>query len=284
MKPDTHSPAQTEESVLPPVVIDENYIDLTKIMAAKGINMPRWAIRLLNRLLHVQEINKALYLYRDKEGADFAQAVLDYLQIKVELVHGERLPRDGKPIIVANHPLGGPDGLALIAAVGSLRNDIRFPVNDFLMYLPHLRPIFVAVDKVHGNRHTAAGLNEAFAAENALLYFPAGICSRRIKGRITDLEWKPTVVKKAIQHQRDLVPVRIEAQNRRRFYTLANLRKRLGIKFNFEMALLPSEMMAQRGKTFRMVVGEPISWQRLDDGQPAAQWAATLHDHIYSIE
>ena len=264
--------------------ITEQFIDLEKILAAKGVHAPKWVVRLLNRLLHVKEINHVLYLYRDKEGADFAQSVLDYLQIKVEMQHPERIPRNGNPIIIANHPLGGPDGMALIAAVGALRNDIRFPVNDFLMYLPQLRPVFVAVDKVHGNRQTAAGLNQAFAEENALLYFPAGLCSRRIKGIITDLEWKPTVIKKAIQYRRDLIPVRIEARNRSRFYTLANLRKRLGIKFNFEMALLPSEMFAQRGKTFRMVVGEPIPWQQLCDGKSAKQWADHLHDYIYQFD
>ena len=76
----------------------------------------------------------------------------------------------------------------------------------------------------------------------------------------------------------------IEARNRRRFYTIANVRKRLGIKFNFEMALLPGEMFAQRGKTFTMTVGEPIPWQTLDDGTPAKVWAQRLHDKIYTIE
>ncbi|MBP5643604.1 MAG: glycerol acyltransferase, partial [Bacteroidales bacterium] len=171
-----------------------------------------------------------------------------------------------------------------IAAVGAVRDDILFPVNDFLMYIDQLKPVFVPIDKVHGNRNTASGINAAFAGQNLLLYFPAGLCSRRIKGKITDLEWKPTVVKKAIQHHRDLIPVHIEARNRRRFYTIANWRKRLGIKFNFEMALLPGEMFAQRGKTFRLTVGEPIPWQTLDDGTPATVWAQRLHDMIYTIE
>ena len=144
--------------------------------------------------------------------------------------------------------------------------------------------MFVPIDKVHGNRNTASGINAAFAGQNVLLYFPAGLCSRRIKGKIVDLEWKTTVIKKAIQHQRDLIPVHIEARNRRRFYSIANWRKRLGIKFNFEMALLPGEMFAQRGKTFRMTVGEPIPWQTLDDGTPAIEWARRLHDQIYNIK
>lgn len=263
--------------------ISEHYIDLDKVLATKGIRVPRWVVRLLNRLLHVDELNAGIYNHRDKEGAAFAQAILDDLDVSVRLEHAERLPVDGAPIVIANHPLGGPDGMALIAAVGAHRDDIVFPVNDFLMHLPGLRSVFVPIDKVHGNRSTAAGINAAFAADNALLYFPAGLCSRRIKGRITDLEWKPTVVKKAVQHHRDLVPIYIDAQNRRRFYTIANLRKRLGIKFNFEMALLPGEMFAQRGKTFRMVVGQPIPWRVLEAGGPAAAVAERLHDFVYQL-
>ena len=264
-------------------VITENFIDLEKILAAKGIKTSKWIVRFLNRLLHVRDLNAGIYNNRDKKGVDFAQAILDDLQVTVHMEHPERIPSDGNPIIVANHPLGGPDGMALIAAVGARRRDIKFPVNDFLMHLPGLRSVFVPIDKVHGNRNTAAGINEAFAGDNVLLYFPAGLCSRRIQGKITDLDWKPTVVKKALQHHRDIIPVYIEARNRRRFYTIANLRKRLGVKFNFEMALLPGEMFAQRGKTMRMVVGNPIPWQVFDDSRPASLYARALHDFIYLL-
>lgn len=259
-------------------------IDITQVLASKGIKPRRWIVRLLNRLLHVKDINECLDLYGDKEGVEFAQAIMNHLNITVDLRNADRIPEDGDPIIIANHPLGGPDGMALIAAVGAVRDDILFPVNDFLMYVKQLQPVFVPIDKVHGNRGTIDGINAAFAQHNVLLYFPAGLCSRRIKGKIVDLDWKPTVVKKAIQHHRDLIPIHIEARNRRRFYTIANWRKRLGIKFNFEMALLPGEMFAQRGKTFRMTVGEPIPWQTLDDGTLANDWATRLHDMIYTIK
>ena len=265
-------------------MVNEKYIDLDKVLAAKGLKVPRWGVKLLNRLLHVDELNEGIYKNRDKDGIDFAKAILDYLDINVEVEHAERIPSEGSPIVIANHPLGGPDGMALIAAVGRVRKDVLFPVNDFLMHLPNLRSVFVPIDKVHGNRGTAAGLEAAFEGNNALLYFPAGLCSRRIKGKIVDLEWKPTVVKKAILHHRDLIPVYIDARNRSRFYTIANLRKKLGIKFNFEMALLPGEMFAQRGKTFRMVVGEPIKWQQLTEGGTPKEWAARLHDRVYKIE
>lgn len=260
-----------------------NAIDMGRVLASKGVRAPRWVVRLLEKLLHVEEINATLYKLRDLEGVDFARAVVHELDIELVVEGEEHIPTQGYPIVAGNHPLGGPDGLALIGAVGGVRGDVQFPVNDFLMALAPMRRVFVPVDKVHGNRGTAAALEAAFGGENTLLYFPAGICSRRIKGKIEDLEWKPTVVKKAVQYHRDIVPVYFDARNRRRFYFLANLRKRLGIRFNFEMALLPGEMFAQRGKRFRLVIGRPIAWQTFDSRHTAAEWAAALRAYVYHL-
>ena len=186
-------------------------------------------------------------------------------------------------MVTGNHPLGGPDGLALMGAVGRVRKDIRFPVNDFLLYLPGLKELFYPIDKVNRSRALAT-LEEAFASENTLLYFPAGLCSRLQKGEIKDLEWKATFIKKAIRYRRDIVPVYTDARNRTRFYRLANLRKALGFKFNFEMALLPAEMYAQRGKTFTITFGKPIPWQTFDHRHTPAEWAALVKDHVYKLK
>lgn len=264
--------------------ITENFIDLQKIFEAKKIKVSPYVLRRLNRLLHVPELNKGIYLYRDRFGVDFAQAITqDYLSIRTDLVGAEHIPSTGNPIIAGNHPLGGPDGMELIAAVGQYRRDIKFPVNDFLLYLPGLQECFIPVDKVHRNGKAISALEEAFAGENAMLYFPAGLCSRKQEGMVRDLEWKPTFVKKAVQYHRDIVPVFTDAQNRKRFYRIANLRKRLGVKFNFEMALLPGEMFAQRGKTHRIVVGQPIPWQTFDQSRSYKEWAALLRDHVYAL-
>lgn len=264
--------------------IGPRYIDLKKILAAKGVKvgpLTRW---LLERLLHVKDLNAGIYNNRDKFGLDFVEAFFyGDLGVTVNTVHAERIPQEGYPIVAGNHPLGGPDGLALMGAVGRRRKDILFPVNDFLMHLPGLKSLFVPIDKVNKNKNIEA-LENAFAGENTLLYFPAGMCSRLVKGEIRDLEWKPTFVKKAVKYHRDIIPVYFDARNRRRFYWLANLRKRLGVKFNFEMALLPAETFAQRGKTFTLVVGKPIGWSRFDNSHTAKEWAAMLHDYVYRLK
>lgn len=264
--------------------IGPRYIDLKKILASKGVKAGPLTRALLGRLLHVKELNAGIYEHRDKFGLDFVDAFFyGDLGITVNVIHGERIPQEGCPIIAGNHPLGGSDGLALMGAVGKYRKDILFPVNDFLMHLPGLRSLFVPIDKVNKNKNIEA-LENAFAGENTLLYFPAGMCSRMQKGKIRDLEWKPTFVKKAVRYKRDIVPFYFEARNRRRFYWLANLRKRLGVKFNFEVALLPGEMFAQKGKTFKLVIGKPIAWSRFDNSHTAKEWAAMLRDYVYRLK
>ena len=276
METDVRKAAESQE-------IGKEYINLKKLLEAKGVKTGRLTRALLSRLLHIKELNAGIYNHRDKFGLDFVDAFFyGDLGITVETIHPERIPQEGYPIIAGNHPLGGPDGLALMGAVGKYRKDILFPVNDFLMHLPGLKSLFVPIDKVNKNKNIEA-LENAFAGENTLLYFPAGMCSRLIKGKIRDLEWKPTFIKKAIRYKRDIIPVFFEARNRKRFYQLANLRKRLGVKFNFEMALLPGEMFAQKGKTFKLVVGKPIPWSRFDNSHTAKEWAAMLREYVYRL-
>ncbi len=267
--------------------IGPKHIDIEAILATKKVKVPRFAVRLVERILHVKQLNQGIYLDREYFGLDFVKKFLEGhdeqdLNITIKTVGEENIPTDGNPLIVGNHPLGGPDGLALMSAVGRVRKDIKFPVNDFLLYLPGLKELFVPIDKVNRSR-ALASLEEAFAAPGALLYFPAGMCSRLQKGKILDLEWKATFIKKAIKYHRDVVPVYTEARNRKSFYRLANLRKRLGIKFNFEMALLPAEMFAQKGKTFTLTFGKPIPWQTFDNSRTPQQWAEWMKEQVYGL-
>ncbi len=268
--------------------IGDKHIDIEKILSAKRVKVPRFVVRWLERLLHVPDLNRGIYLNREYFGLDFVHKFLEGhdpqdLGVTVRSIGAEHIPAEGYPMVVGNHPLGGPDGLALMGAVGRVRKDIRFPVNDFLLYLPGLKELFYPIDKVNRSK-ALASLEEAFAGQNTLLYFPAGLCSRLQGGEIKDLEWKATFIKKAVRYQRDVVPVYTDARNRMRFYRLANLRKRLGIKFNFEMALLPAEMYAQRGKTFTVTFGRPIPWQTFDQRHTPAEWAQRVKEHVYRLK
>ena len=272
-----------------PYEITPNYVDLQELFKKKNIKAPRFVISFLKRLLHVDEINNTLYTHRDKSGLDFIHAVIDGngpadLDLTIEVINEANIPLEGHPIIAGNHPLGGPDGMALMGAIGRYRKDIVFPVNDFLMAIPQLRSLFVPIDKVHRNGANAQGIEKAFADPNTLLYFPAGLCSRKQKdGTIRDLEWKPTFITRAVRYQRDIIPFFFDARNRKRFYNIARWRERLGFKFNFEMALLPGEMYAQRGNHLRLIIGKPIPYSTFDNRHTSREWAALVKDYVYRL-
>lgn len=273
-----------------PETITPKHIDIEKILAKKNVRLPHWGVRMMERLLCLDRINEGVYKYRYLFGLDFVHAFLEGdseidLHCQVEVENPQNIPQEGYPIVAGNHPLGGPDGLALMAAIGRYRQDILFPVNDFLLYLPGLAPLFVPIDKVGRSGTNIAALEEAFAGQNVLLYFPAGKCSRKQKGGIIeDCEWKSTFIKKAVRYHRDVVPFYFDAQNRPRFYNIARLRERLGIKANIEMALLPQEMMAQHDKTLRFTMGTPIPYSTFDNRHTPREWAQLVKRHCYRLK
>lgn len=271
-----------------PDSIGPKHIDIEKILAQKKVKLPHFAVSFMERILHAKELNDGIYHNRQYFGIDFAQKFIEgtephNLGITIKTKGMDNIPATGNQMVVGNHPLGGPDGVALMTAVGRMRKDIKFPVNDFLCYIPGLKELFIPIDKVNKTR-ALAQLEDAFAAEYMLLYYPAGLCSRMTNGKIEDPEWKATFIKKCVQYHRDLIPAYTDARNRLRFYRIANLRKKLGFKFNFEMALLPAEMFAQRGKTLTITFGQPIPWQTFDNRHTAAEWAQMVKAHVYKLK
>ncbi|MBR6272764.1 MAG: glycerol acyltransferase [Bacteroidales bacterium] len=250
--------------------------------------MPNWLFRRIQRLLHEEDINTILSKYGDLEGVEFDQAVVKDFNLQVVEKGSENLTASQRIVVASNHPLGGLDGIALIGTVGKYCPDPVTPVNDFLMYIKNLKPIFIPVNKVGkgvANRQENLRLfNETFAGDRAICYFPFGLCSRKVKGgKIMDLDWKKTFISKAKEYQRDIIPTHIDGHNTRFFYNLARLRKRLKIKVNIEMAFLPKEFFKQRNKTLTIIFGKPIPYQTFDNRRTDAEWAEMLRCFSYHL-
>lgn len=268
------------------------HIDLRKIFTAKVPklmkHMPNWLFRRIQRLLHEDDLNEFMDKHADKEGLDFINAVVTDFNLDLVLKGVDNLMASKRILVASNHPLGGLDGIALIGAVGNHRGETLTPVNDFLMFVKNLQPIFIPVSKVGNataNREESLKLfNETFAGPATLCYFPFGLCSRKTKGgKIMDLDWKKTFVTKSRTYQRDIVPVHIEGHNSNFFYNLARWRKRLGIKVNIEMAFLIDEFFKQRNKQLTISFGEPIPYQNFDRRFTDAQWAEKLRAFSYQL-
>ncbi len=264
-------------------------INVDTVLRSKAGGMykfiPGALIRYLERIVHQEEINEALLGMRHLEGLEFVEsALIDNFGLEIEVINPENLPSDGRYIVASNHPLGGLDGMALMHVIGKTRRDLKFVSNDILMELHNMRDLFIAVNK-HGrtNIEMVRKLEADFASDMLILIFPAGLVSRRQGGRIMDLEWKKTFISKALQHERDIVPVYIEGRNSNFFYNLANWRKRLGIKVNIEMLYLPDEMFRQQNKKLRIYFGKAVPYSTFTKDLTHQQWAQRMKKHVYAL-
>jgi putative hemolysin len=147
-----------------------------------------------------------------------------------------------------------------------------------------MKEMFIPVNKF-GNQAKghAEMMQQLYESENNLVTYPAGMCSRKTKGEICDLEWKKNFITKAVEYKRDVIPVYFNGRNSNFFYNLANLRKFLGIKFNIEMMYLPNEMFKQKNKQFTIKIGKPIPWQTFDKSKSHAKWAEWVKEVVYSM-
>ena len=269
-------------------VFQINIQDIIRTKAPKAYKrIPRFLINAFARLVCQNRINTILINNRDLTGVDFMEATLkNDFNITLRIEGDENLPDfDTKCIFASNHPLGGLDGICLSAFLGKKYDkQIVYLVNDILYFIKPLQDIFIPINK-HGaqGRGAATVLNEMFASDKQIITFPAGLCSRKTNGVIVDSEWKKMFITKAIEYKRDIVPVYFEARNSQLFYRIANIRKKLRIKFNIEMLFLPREMFRAKNSTFVVSFGKPISWQTFDSSKTSQQWADWVKDEVYSI-
>jgi len=189
-------------------------------------------------------------------------------------------------IFASNHPLGGLDGMATGMLIGKeYDGKVRFFSNDLLTNLEPLKEMFIPVNKLGSqSRQHAKMMDDLYNSENHLVTYPAGMCSRKINGKIVDPEWKKNFIAKAVQYQRDVVPIYFEGRNSNFFYNLARIRKFLGIKFNIEMMYLADEMFKQRGSKFTLTIGKPIPWQTFDKSKTQSEWAAWVKELVYKLK
>ncbi|MBR3945871.1 MAG: 1-acyl-sn-glycerol-3-phosphate acyltransferase [Bacteroidales bacterium] len=264
-------------------------VDVAEIIRAKSPKlakkMPRFVVNLLRKLVHEKDVNEILAKANGATGIDFVNVGVECLELKRQISGMENIPSEGRFIFVANHPLGGLESLVMMQTIDEKYNDFMFVVNDLLMALEPLRPVFIPINKVgKQSRTNAEQLNELYASDKQVLYFPAGLCSRKIKGEIVDLPWQKNFIVKAVEYQRDIIPIYIGGRNSNFFYSLANWRKRLKIKFNIEMLFLVDEMFKQRGQTITLTIGKPIPYTTFDKTKTPTEWAEWVKKETYKMK
>ncbi len=247
-------------------------------------SLPGFIINLLARIVKQDEINAVIHSNRNKNGVEFINGVLDDWKVTVNIRGEENIPRSGRFIFVANHPVGGMDAMSLFHTVYRHYSEVVFPSNDLFRYIPQLKNVLLGINVFGKNsRETAEKLNILFASSSQVLFFPAGEVSRRSKGVISDIPWQKSFITKAVQHRRDIIPIHISGRNSNLFYIVARLRKLSGIKLYIETMLLPREMVKQINSTFTLTVGKPVSWKSFTGERSHYDWAQQIKQTVYKL-
>ncbi|HYQ22472.1 lysophospholipid acyltransferase family protein [Stenotrophomonas sp.] len=231
--------------------------------------LSRPLLRSVGRWSRLDRVEAFLQRSANLRGFDFVAAGLEFLEsgYQVEPTDLARIPASGRLLIVANHPSGALDALALLDAVGRVRRDVRIVANDLLGAIGPLQDLLLPVRILGGKaqRGSLQAVEQALDAEQCVIVFPAGEVSRLSLQGIRDGRWQRGFVRFARAAGAPVLPVRVEARNSALFYGASTLFKPAGT------ALLAREMFARRGRPLRLRIGQPM---QLGQGDPGAQLLA----------
>ena len=204
----------------------------------------------------------------------FLKYSLSHLDTSLDWAEGrglERVPSKGPLIVVANHPLGGIEGMLLSRELLKYRKDTKVLTNELLLRFPEFEDLFIGLDVLHENAagRNARGIRAAckhLGAGGALLIFPAGTVARINVGqrRIEDPPWNKLVGKLARRYHAACLPVYVNARNSCWFYLTGLIHPRL------RTLLLPRELANKRTCTVAATAGELLTPRDLDELHNAA--------------
>jgi putative hemolysin len=245
-----------------------------------GIRRPMAGM--LGRLADEEGFNRVLERVGASEGLDFVERVLDVLGTSYHVNQRERenIPVDGALLVVANHPLGMQDALALLQLLSSVRSDVRILGNDWLAVVPPLRKLLLPVD-VFGNGATSRlrGIYRALDNGEALIVFPAGEVSRVGPAGVRDGRWSDGFARLSLRSKAPVLPVHVAARNSTMFYGLSMLAKPLST------AMLPREAVAPGERRIGFSIGALVSAEELQrrSGGSSEQAARLMRRHVYRV-
>jgi len=217
-----------------------------------------WQKRLLKKLFHEEEFRQFAADHRHLKGLDMVEQVLEHLDILCTLpAHDlEQIPAHGPLIVMANHPTGTLDGLALLYAVSRVRRDVKVVTNRMLTHLEPLSSLFILVDNIGGRtaKSSFTLMEQHLQHAGVLIFFPAGEVSRPTRTGIRDKKWHPGFIKLAGKFRAPLLPVNIHARNSLLFYASTLLAP------NLSMLLLMQQMFRRRHSRLPVKIGQQIGW------------------------
>ena len=268
----------------------ENYLlDLNKILGPKlRKKLPRFVINFLKRRIHEDDVNHVVMTVEHYKGVEFFDEALNYLNITYRIRGEEHLATDTdkKYIFVCNHPLGGPEALIIGSVFHRLYGEgFQVPVTPIMANLKPLAEFFTPVNNLSSKQSRDLGerIAKMFTSGQQVVVFPAGLCAKKVKGKVTEMPWKKMFVTQARRYERDVVPVHISGHNSRWYFFLSKLSKFLRLKVNIGMLYLVDELFKQRGNEFVITFGESVPYTTFDKSKTDLQWAAEMRERVKAL-
>jgi len=242
----------------------------------------RIILRFLNWLLHIEDANEFIRKHKDKKDFEFIEEIFEFLDFSYLLTSRDRqrIPSEGKLVIVANHPLGALDGLAILKAVGEIRPDVKVVVNDVLASISQLSDLFLPFNifSARAQRQRVSQIVRAFSNEEAVVFFPSAEVSRLKASRVVDGYWYNGPIYFAQKYEVPILPIFVKSRNTIWFYLISSLHKK------YSMFLLPREVFKKRGKNLRLKIGDPIPGRYLKQSPLHPNLLTKmLKKHVYKL-
>ncbi|MFA7325458.1 MAG: lysophospholipid acyltransferase family protein [Candidatus Kapaibacterium sp.] len=237
--------------------------------------------RIVDNFLSFKDVNKFLRRTENWSGIEFIEELFDYIDFSFTTTHKDKqkIPSEGRLIVVANHPLGGLDALSLICGIYEVRQDIKILANEMLTNIEQLNEFIIPVDVFSKSqkKSTMVAIHKAMIEEKVLIIFPAGEVSRLRSGKVMDGDWSKSTISIAKKYGAPILPVFIKAQNSVFFYMVSKLNKRLST------ALLPREIFKKAGERISIKIGDIIPSVAISNYMKDKLLIKLLKKHVYRI-
>jgi len=222
------------------------------------------------------------------QGGDFWRVMMDRYGLRLDVIRGalDDIPPTGPLVVVANHPYGILDGLALGHILSGVRGDFRLLAHQVFQRAEVLNrtilPISFDGDKAATalNLATRATAVDFLRAGGAVGIFPGGTVSTAPRPfmRPMDPVWRGFTARMIAKSRATVVPVWFEGQNSTLFQLASHLNPTL------RMALLVREFRARVGRPVRLAIGAPIPPEALSHfGADTKQMMDFLRRKTYEL-
>lgn len=200
------------------------------------------------------------------------------------------LPRDERLVVIANHPFGLLDGIAICALAEQIGRPFKILAHSQLMRVPEAMPYFLPIDfneteaAIRNNVESRRRAVAALAAGETIVIFPAGGVSTaplklplRQFTRADDLPWKNFVYRLIRAGRASVLPLYFVGQNGPLFHAASR------VSMAWRLALLVGALNKRRGKPLHVRVGRPIPWAELAAIPSPGEAMSEMRRRVYAL-